>query len=412
MEGEPPHIVSTPEESDRNNRPTVRALFERLRGQFSRIALVLFVVLGAALVSYRYAFAPISVRSHEVARGQLIEEVMGTGTLEARTKVTVSTKISGRISAVLVDQGDRVTTGQVLVRLDDSDLRHQVEVEEANVAARKATVDRLIADKAYGGAALDLATLSHTRAKRLSGQRVVSEEDLDRAVEALRTARAAMDKAEAALVEGEKELVAAEKTLQFHQARLEDTVIIAPFDGLIVRRDRDPGDIIVPGSSALALVSLKEVWVTAWVDETQMARLEPAQVARVVFRSEPGSSYQGEVVRVAREVDRETRELLVDVLPRSLPANWAVGQRAEVYVEIGRSNDVVLLPTLWLVRRAGEPGAFVAEGGRARWRKLSLGRQGREAVEVVEGLRPGEAVVTPAGVGAAPLTDARRIDMP
>lgn len=55
---------------------------------------------------------------------------------------------------------------------------------------------------------------------------------------------------------------------------------------------------------------------------------------------------------------------------------------------------------------------FVAEGGRARWRKLSLGRQGREAVEVVEGLRPGEVVVTAAGVDAAPLTDGRRIDVP
>lgn len=200
---------------------------------------------------------------------------MGTGTVEARTKVTVSTKITGRISEILVDQGDRVTAGQVLVRLDDSDLGHQVEIEEANVAARKATVDRLIADKAYARAALDLATLSHTRAQRLSGQRVLSEEDRDRAVEGLGTARAAMDKAEAALAEGEKELVAAEKTLQFHQARLEDAIIIAPFDGLIARRDRDPGDVIVPGSSVLALVSLKEVWVTAWVDETEMARLEP-----------------------------------------------------------------------------------------------------------------------------------------
>jgi len=412
MQGEPRQTVSTPPENDPNNRPTVRAPFERLRGRFSRIAVVLFAVLGAALVFYRYAFAPISVRSHNVARGELIEEVMGTGTLEARTKVTVSTKISGRISEVLVDQGERVTAGQVLVRLDDSDLRHQVEVEEANVAARKATVDRLIADKAYAQAALDLATLSHTRAQRLSGQRVLSEEDLDRAVEALDTGRAAMDKAEAALVEGEKELVGAEKTLQFHQARLEDAVITAPFDGLIVRRDRDPGDVIVPSSSALALVSLKEVWVTAWVDETEMARLEPAQVARVVFRSEPESSYQGKVVRVAREVDRETRELLVDVLPRSLPANWAVGQRAEVYVEIGRSNGVVLLPTQWLVRRAGEPGVFVAVGGQARWRTLSLGRQGREAVEVVEGLRPGEVGVTPADAAAGPLTDARRIEMP
>jgi multidrug efflux pump subunit AcrA (membrane-fusion protein) len=155
MEGESRRVVSAPVE---NSRPGAATLFERLRGRLPAIALVLLLVLGAALLLYRYAFAAVSVRSHEVARGELIEEVMGTGTLEARTKVTVSTKISGRISEVLVDQGDKVTTGQVLVRLDDSDLEHQVEVEEANVAARKATVDRLIADKAYARAVLDLAT--------------------------------------------------------------------------------------------------------------------------------------------------------------------------------------------------------------------------------------------------------------
>jgi HlyD family secretion protein len=409
MEGESRHVVSAPVE---NSRLEAATLFERLRDRLPAIALVLLLVLGAALFFFRYAFAPVSVRAHEVARAELIEEVMGTGTLEARTKVTVSTKISGRISEVLVDQGDKVTAGRVLVRLDDSDLKHQVEVEEANVAARKATVDRLIADKAYARAALDLATASHSRAQRLSGQRVLSEEDLDRAVEGLRTARAAMDRAEAALLEGEKELVAAEKTLQFHQARLEDAVITAPFDGLIARRDRDPGDVIVPGSSVLSLVSLKEVWVTAWVDETQMGRLESGQEARVIFRSEPESSYEGQVERVAREVDRETRELLVDVLPRSLPAKWAVGQRAEVYIEVGRSDDVVLLPIEWLIHRAGEPGVFVAESGRARWRTLGLGRRGREAVEVVETLQPGEVVVIRADPGAAPLTDGRRIEMP
>lgn len=179
------------------------ALLGRLHAQLSRIALVLLVVLAAALISYRYALAPISVRSHQVKAGELIEEVMGTGTLEARTQVTISTKISGRIIELLADQGDRVSRSQVLVRLDDSDLGCQVEVEEANVAARKAMVDRLIADKTHAQAALDLATLSHTRATRLSKQKVLSEEELDRAVEALRTARAAMGSADAALLQGQ-----------------------------------------------------------------------------------------------------------------------------------------------------------------------------------------------------------------
>jgi HlyD family secretion protein len=239
---------------------------------------------------------------------------MGTGTLETRVKNTISTKITGRIAEVLVDQGDTVKAGQLLVRLDDRDLKHQVEVEEANVSAREASVERLIADKNSAKSTLDMARKSYARAEVLIRTNAISQDDHDRYVDAHATAKAGMERAEAALVEGRKELTAAEKTLQFHHARLGDTVIKAPFDGLVVRRDRDPGEVIVPGSSVLLLISLQEVWVRAWVDETQMARLESGQPVRVVFRSEPAYPYEGRVARLAREADRETREFLVEVL--------------------------------------------------------------------------------------------------
>jgi HlyD family secretion protein len=221
-----------------------------------------------------------------------------------------------------------------------------------------------------------------------------------------------MERAEAALVEGQKLLIAAEETLEYQKARLAYTVITAPFDGLIVRRDRDPGDVVVPGTSILYLVSLKEVWVGAWVDETQMASVKPGQPARVVFRSEPSVNYRGEVVRIGRETDPETREFLVDVQPAKLPEQWSVGQRAEVYIETARKSQATLLPSRFLVKRDGEPGVFVAVQGRAEWRTLQLGVEGREAVEVIEGLTPGEIVVTPGDPKAASLTDGRGVRLP
>ena len=89
-----------------------------------------------------------------------------------------------------------------------------------------------------------------------------SREEYDRYLDTFNTAKAGIDRAEAALVEGRKQLVAAEETLEYQKARLAYTVIAAPFDGLIVRRDCDPGNVVVPGTSILYLVSLKEVWVT------------------------------------------------------------------------------------------------------------------------------------------------------
>lgn len=381
------------------------------RSQIWRICIGTLVVAAILILGYRQFFAPADVRSQEVKAGEIVNEVMGTGTVEAHVKVTISTKISGRLTEVLVDQGDQVTAGQIVARLEDLDLKHQVEVEEANVSARKATLERLIADKKLATATLEVAARNYRRADTLLEKKTISQEEHDRYLDLFTTGKAGLERAEAALVEGQKLLVAAEKTLEYEQAKLADTVIAAPFDGLIVRRDRDPGDVVVPGTSVLSLVSLKEVWVSAWVDETKMAGLKPGQPARVVFRSEPATCYQGTVIRLGRETDRETREFLVDVQPTKLPEQWSVGQRAEVYIETARKSQVISLPSSFLVRRSGKTGVFVATQGRATWRPLTVGLQGREDIEVIEGLSPGEIIVSPANSKAGPLGDGQRVTL-
>ncbi len=162
--------------------------------------------------------------------------------------------------------------------------------------------------------------------------KAVSQEEVDKAVEALAIADAGLSRAVAAITEGQKDLIAAEKTLEYHRARLADTKIVAPFDGLIVRRHRDSGDVVVPGTAILTLISTDELWISAWVEEAEMAKLKADQVARVVFRSEADHAYSVRAVRLGREADRETREFIVDVRVREWPENWAVGQRAEVYI--------------------------------------------------------------------------------
>lgn len=370
----------------------------------------LLVVLGAAAgVGYWLFFKPTPVREHVVARGEIVAEVMGTGTLEARRQAVISPKISGLITSVLVDQGDRVDAGQELLRLDDEDLRRQVEVSESNLAAARAGVDRQIADRQRSEAVLAQARIDYRRVEDLVARSSASSFELDKATEALRVAEADVSRAEAALIETEKQVIAAEKTLEYHVARLGDTVVTAPFDGLIVRRDRDPGSIVMPGSLVLTLIATDELWISAWVDETEMDRLRPGQPARVVFRAQPNQSYVGEVARLGREADRETREFLVDVWVRELPANWAVGQRAEAYIEVARKQDVTLLPAHLVSRRDGQPGAWVASGGKARWRDITLGLRGHEVVEVVDGLAAGDAIIFVAGAKATPLAPGKRV---
>ena len=147
---------------------------------------------------------------------------------------------------------------------------------------------------------------------------------MDKYAQNLAVAQADLERASAAVSEADRQFVAALERLHFQRARLADTRIYAPFDGLITRRDRDVGDIVVPGAAIFKLVSLQEMWVSAWIDETAMAALAKGQSARVVFRSEPKRNYEGKVSRIGSEVDRETREFLVDVGVEVLPQNWAV----------------------------------------------------------------------------------------
>ncbi|MSR55768.1 MAG: hypothetical protein EXS09_21195 [Gemmataceae bacterium] len=132
-------------------------------------------VIGAAV--YWFKFAPVAVEQHTVSSGEVVVEVLGTGTLDAHIKATVGSKIPGRLVKVDVDQGDQVTAEQIVGRLDDHGLKHEVEIEEANGTARKAGVERLQADIVHAKATLDLATASEARRRRLIASKAISEED-------------------------------------------------------------------------------------------------------------------------------------------------------------------------------------------------------------------------------------------
>ncbi|MBN2034572.1 MAG: efflux RND transporter periplasmic adaptor subunit [Deltaproteobacteria bacterium] len=362
--------------------------------QWGKYLFLLAVFTG---IVYWVRFSPLSVIGHSVTRGAVTSEVMGTGTLEARVQMTVSSKIAGRISAMLVDQGDEVQEGQVLLRLDDSELKQQVEIARSALAAVNASVARVEAEVVRTQAVLSQIQADHQRDRKLFASRIISASDMDKSAQALEVADADLAKSKASVMEVKKNLIVAQNTLDYHLARLGDTVIKAPLSGLIVRRDREPGDIVVPGSSIFMLISTKELWVSAWVDETEMSRLAPGQNARVIFRSEPDHPYPGKVMRLGREADRETRQFIVDVKPDFLPATWAMGQRAEVFIETAHKVDAVLLPSKAILRDKGKIGVLLEEGGRVAWRAVKIGLRGREEVEILEGLEPGQTVITISG---------------
>jgi len=369
------------------------------------VAAIVVAVIGG--VVYWRAFSPVAVSAYRVDRRDVLAEVMGTGTLEAKIQTSISPKISGRISSLHCDQGDRVQAGDLLVELNDRELEEQVAIAQASVDIAQSAINRLQAERARAEAVLKQAESSHDRNLQLVRQNAVSQDEVDKSGEALGIAIASLDAAEAAIIEGQKQLISAEETLHYHQARLSDTRIVAPFDGLITRRRREVGDVVIPGTTILTLISEEELWISAWVDETELGRVHLDQPARVVFRSEPDQLFPGSVARIGKETDRETREFVVDVQVHQLPNNWAMGQRAEVYLEAHRADHALAVPLEYIQWSGEVPSVFVLESGRARRQTIEIAVRGREYLAVKSGLDESDVVLRPGEPGQ--LRDGRRV---
>jgi HlyD family secretion protein len=367
---------------------------------------ILLIIL-IALVIYKVKFSPVPVSTSVAQHGEVVEEVMGTGTLEAHYQTSVSSKIQGLIVELMADQNDWVESGQILARLDDSDFAREVSTQEAIVNAEVATVERVKADQARSRAIFDQARRDYDRYAGLLVSKSISQEVMDKTIQGLAVAEADVERSTAAIREADRQVLAARERLRFQQARLGDTRIYSPFKGLIVRKDRDVGDIVVPGATIFQLISTREMWVSAWVDETSMAGLEPGQKTRVVFRSDPKQELKGKVVRISREVDRETREFKVDVGLDSLPQNWAIGQRAEVYIETARKNNVINVPLQAIVWKKNTSGVYLAKDGRAQWRDVSLGLRGIDRIEILKGISVNDTIIT--GPDPSQLMDGLRV---
>jgi HlyD family secretion protein len=388
--------------ADAPQRADKRLAIRKLLPLLIAVVVVLFGI-------YWFKFRPTPVTAHTVATGEVRGEVMGTGTLEARVSTTISPRIQERLAEVLVDQGAHVESGQLLARLDEAETKQQVAIAEASLAAARATVERVRADEARAEAVLRQAQLDHQRVADLIATKVAAQSDFDKAVETLRVAEADLKRSQAVIVEAQSQVFTGEKNLLYRREQMAFTEVRSPYAGLVTRRDRDPGGMVIPGSSILQLIATNEIWISAWVDETAMNGVKVDDLARVVFRSEPGKNHVGRVARLGREADRETREFVVDVRVNELPQNWMIGQRAEVFIETGRKADALTLPLRFLKWREGKSGVLVEDRGKATWRDVALGLRGRNSVEVTQGLSAGDTVVAPADPKQPPLKPGQRV---
>lgn len=375
---------------------TKRSWLKRQRRSLLTL-LVVSALLGA--VGYLRWIAPISAHAHRVRAGQIVDEVFGRGTIESQREAQLGFDLVGRLSEVLVDEGARVSLGQALARLYPEQARADLRAATSGVAAARSSLVRLAAEEQRAVAALQAATREQRRATELGTLGAVTTQQLDLAEDALRTARADLDRVLAQRVEATRSIDVAQGGAAQRGATMLRATLLAPFPGLITRRLREPGDTVAVGTTVLRLVDTEHVYVSAWIDETMLGHIHEGQRAQITLpgRAEPTPAT---VERVGWESDRQSHELLVDVTPTKPLGRIAMGQRADVWIATRTKKGVVIVPTSYVRRDTAGAYCYVDRAGRVEKARVRRGIQGRDTLEIRDGLRVGDTVLAPLTPGA------------
>jgi len=268
------------------------------------VILVLIGAVGAGAGAYymRRNAGELQVNTAAITRGEIIDTVGSTGTLQAVTTVQVGSQVSGNIAWLGADFNSIVKKGQVIARLDPSLFQAQVEQSRANLVKAQADVSRAQADVERAKVTLDDANQKFARAKELSAKGLVTQADMDAAKVAVDSAQSALQSSQASLNSSRATVVQSQASLNQSQVNLDHCTIEAPIDGIIVQRSVDVGQTVAASMQAPTLfiiaADLTKMQVNANIDEADIGRIRPNQ--NVTFRVDayPGEEFQGTVSQI------------------------------------------------------------------------------------------------------------------
>jgi len=367
--------------------------WKRRRG---RIAVIAVVALAGLALGAR-SLVPPSVAVIRAGTGPLVQKVVANGRVNVPVRAQAGPQAGGVLARLHVDQGDTVRAGQLLAELAADEAAAGV----ARAAARLQQVRELDLPAAreelkQAEVALRQAERRLRRATELAAGDGVAAQELEDAQDERDLALSRRDAA-AARVRGDspgggnERLAAAD--LEAARARLEQTRITALGDGIVLRRLAQPGDVVAAGAGVLDIAPLGPTWLVVQPEEKNLAFLRPGQLAQASADAFPDSVFAARVVRVAPAVDPARGTIDVDLVVDRPPAFLRPDMTVSIAVETARRESALTVPAEAVRDAEGSPWVLVVREGRAVRQDVTLGLRGEGMVEIVGGLRDGEAVV-------------------
>ncbi|MGE5794668.1 MAG: efflux RND transporter periplasmic adaptor subunit [Bacteroidota bacterium] len=321
---------------------------------------------------------------------QAVTLLNATGYVVAQRKASVASKATGRLEWLGVMEGSRVKKDEVIARLESRDVSAQREQAAANVKVAAANIEQARAE-------LRDADSNLKRSRNLAEKNYISGSALDAAV-------ARFDKAQAALRSSEASLSVAQANLKVAEVAFDQTLIRAPFDGIVLTKSANVGDNITPFSQAadtkgavVTIADMDTLEVEADVAESSLGKIRVGQPCEIQLDAVPDHRFAGVVNRIVPTVDRAKATVLVKIRflerdGRVLPDMSAKVAFLEREVSAAERQPVTVVPKQAIVERAGEKAVFVLTDGRAVRTRVEAGRTIGDAVQA-SGVKPGDRVI-------------------
>jgi RND family efflux transporter MFP subunit len=352
-------------------------------------------MLGAAGgYQFRSNFAPLEVTpvaAQAVNGGGTRLEA--SGYVVARRTATVASKIIGRLTEVRIEEGQKVAPGEIIARIDDASA--QATMAEAN---RRAAAIQGQGDVA--AVVLREVEAQYRRSERLHAAGYLSDDAAERAL-------AARDKALAEFELARREVATARAVVESARQALEDTVVRAPFAGVVTVKAAQPGEIVSPGSAGggftrtgiATIVDMASLEVQVDVSETFISRIHDGMPARIELDAYPDWLIPAEVIAVVPTADRAKATVTVRVAiktadPRIVPEMAAKVDFLDGTAAVTPSTEVVVPRSAIQQSGPGKGQVFVIDGGIGRARPVKLGALSGDVQRVREGLAAGELIAT------------------
>jgi len=369
------------------------------------VAVVVAALIGVAVT--RGGAAEVKVApAKAVASGSGGGAVLNaSGYVTARRRATVSSKVTGKVTAVYVEEGMQVKEGQVLARLDESFASRAMALAQAEATAAASSLEET-------RVRIREAQLDYDRAERLASSQISSRADVDRA-------RAQLDAARARLAAQNDQLSTARRQVDLQSQNVEDTVIRAPFDGVVVTKDAQPGEMISPVSAGggftrtgiCTIVDMSSLEIEVDVNEAYINRVHPNQRVEAVLDAYPDWKIPAHVITAVPTADRQKATVRVRIAFDQKDARILPDMGVKVSFITAENASAPRITVIEVpksaVRRDGEQDVvYVANDGRAERRAVKVASAQSDIARITAGVSGGESVI----VEAPPdLADGARI---